>query len=168
MAGQQISSIADQIAKENPDIADEMSMLKQMEGVDTDMFRGYAINVNRDYIKNGYATNTTIFVIHDPTLASIPLAFLTAQFEDSIENNGGKVLTQGVNEVSNPNGIEIEYVDIEQKITFMGNQYTVDSRVLMFISGDNLIMVQISTPKDFLKDIFPISEEIGPTIKFLK
>ena len=38
----------------------------------------------------------------------------------------------------------------------------------MFIANKKLVLIQIGTPKKFAKDILPIADDIGATIKLLK
>jgi hypothetical protein len=160
-----ISLAINQAIKENPDLVDEIETVKNY---DPDVYRVIAIYTNRDFLLNGHPPSIIISVFNDPTIGSLPLPFLSAQFEDGIKQAGAKVLTQGVNEINNPNGVEVEYVDMEQVFNYQGTKYTLDSRILLFKVENNLVTVQIVTPKKFNKDVLPIANDIGATIELLK
>ena len=161
------AAFAEQMAKENPQLADDLNALKDMN-FDPDMFRGYALLADRNFITDNFITNLGITVLSDPTLASMPLSFVTGMIESQLRQNGNKILTQGVNEIENPNGVEAEYIDIEQIISLFGKKLTVNSRIVLFIKDDKLIMFQVTTPKQFMNELFPIANEIGGTIEYIK
>jgi hypothetical protein len=160
-----LSLAIDQASKENPELTDELSSLK---GINTDIYRVFAIYANRNYLLNGNPPTMTISILTDPSVESLPLAFLSGQFEEGLKGAGGKILTQGVNEINNPNGTEVEYIDLRQNITSQGVIYTIDSRILLFKIKDKLVAVQLMTPKQFRNDILPIANDIGATIELLK
>lgn len=143
-----IAGFAAMAAEENPELADELNALKDMKGVDTDILRGVALYADKNYIYKGYATNISILAIKDPTLAAMPLAFITGVLEEQFKQNGAKILTQGVNEIDNSNGVEVEYIDIENNITILGTKQTIDQRMVLFLANNKLIMIQLSTPRN--------------------
>jgi hypothetical protein len=163
-----IAGFAAMAAEENPELADELNAFKDMKGVDTDMLRGVALYANRNFIYKGYATNISILAIEDPTLAAMPLSFITEVLEEQFKQNGAKILTQGVNEINNPSGVETEYIDIENNIIILGTKQTMDQRMVLFLANNKLIVVQLATPRKFAKDMLPVANDIGATIELLK
>lgn len=160
-----IAKAADALAEENPEMAEIFSSLKD---VDPNLLRCVAVYGNKDYVYKGYPTYVNISVIDEPSLTSMPLAFVSAVLEDGLQQSGAKIITNGVNEISNPNNVEVEYIDMEQQFTMNGIKQTIDSRLVIFLANKKLIVVQMLTPQKFNKDIFPIINEIGTTIELTK
>lgn len=160
-----MSNSIDLMAEENPDLADELNTFKSL---DPDVVRSVALYSNKDFIYKGYATNVVVSALSDPTLAAMPLTFISGLFEEQFKQNGIKVLTQGVNELDNPNGVEVEYIDIEQTLNILGTKQVIASRIVIFQMENGLIMVQVSTPNKFGEEILPIAEDIGASIKKLE
>ena len=160
-----ISRTADEMAKENPKLADALEAFKDL---DPDIFRGIALYTNEEYLYKGYATNISISAFEDETMSSLPLPFVTGILEESLKANGAKILTNGVNELDNAHNVEIEYIDMEQSLRFSGTTLVIHSRILVFQPNGILVMVQLATPKQFSKDVFPIADAVGGTIEILE
>lgn len=168
MTSDALETAIDLAAERNPEIADEIEVLKDTVGVDTDMFRGVSIYADRDYMEQGFPTNINIMVMGDGSLSSMPLPFISGLLEEEFKKGGAKVLTEGVNEVENQNGVEVEYIDLEQYDPSFGTGLKFNTRILLFQANKKLIIVQLATPKKFSKDILPIANEIGATIELMK
>jgi hypothetical protein len=168
MTIEDMAGVAQELAKENPDIADELNSLQGLQGVYSDMLRGVALYADRNFTYKGYATNISIMALTDPTLAGMPLPFVSGILEEQLKQNGAKILTEGVNEIANPNGVEVEYIDFEQTLSVQGMNQTIATRVVLFLVDDKLVWLQLFTPKKFSKDILPIANEIGASIELTK
>jgi hypothetical protein len=97
-------------------------------------------------------------------MSSMPLSFVTGALEQEFTKSGLKVLTSGVNEIDNSHGVEVEYIDIEQKISGIKTM----QRVIVFQSDGSLCMITITTLPQFSKDIFAAGDAIGASIELLK
>jgi len=122
-----------------------------------------ALNSDQAYIYNGYATNITVAAIKDNVMSIMPLSFVTGALEQTFINNGARVLTEGVNPIENNNGVEIEYLDVEQVVVGV----KVAQRIVVFQSNETLIMITITVPQQFKDEILPVSEPVGKSIKLL-
>lgn len=163
---EKFSVLAEQIAKENPNMADALEAFKN--NLDPKMFRGIALYSDEKFLYKSYATNMSITVFEDDTLTSMPLAFISAVLEDSFTNAGSKILTSGVNEIDNKHQVEVEYIDYEQRLTVNGSEIVIHSRALLFMTKNKLVMVQVATPNQFSDEIFLMTESIGETIEAIK
>jgi len=156
-----LGTMIDKLAGENPDLA---SMAEAFKNLDSKVLRMAALNSNRKYISGGYGSNITIAAVEDKTLSVMPLSFITGVLEQSFQQQGMKVLTTGVNTIENANGVEIEYIDVEQALT--GKR--VQQHVIVFHSGSNLIIITITTLQEFKDEVFQMGDQIGASIEFLK
>jgi hypothetical protein len=84
--------------------------------------------------------------------------------EQSFQQQGMKVLTTGVNTIENANGVEIEYIDVEQALT--GKR--VLQHVNVFHSASKLIIITVTTLQEFKDEVFQMGDQIGTSIAFLK
>jgi hypothetical protein len=166
ISAEDLSNLVGAMAAENPELAEQAEAFEQL---DPDVFRMVAINQDPGLIAKGYATNVTVAAIEDPTLATMPLAFISAVMEDSFESNGAEILTQGVNEIDNPNNVEVEYLDLEQTApTPSGGSLTVRARVILFQVQGKLMMLTIAAPKEFSDEVFAAANKIGESIEMMK
>ena len=156
-----LSAAIDELAKDSPELVESAEAFR---GLDPDVVRAVALNKDPKFFVNGAATNLNITAIENEMLSAMPLSFITGALEESFEQNGAKVLTQGVNIMDNPHGVEIEYMDIEQSIA--GSQ--VLQRLIVFQSNDKLIMITITTLKQIGSAAFSSSEPIAGSIELLK
>ncbi len=156
-----LADALDQLAEDNPNLVNSAEGVRNM---DPDVLRMVALYADRAYVASGSAPNITLAVIEDQSLASLPLSFITGLMEGSFEQQGLKVLTTGVNNVENPNNVEIEYVDLEQTIS--GTKIL--QRAMFFKSGNNLFILTITTLPQFKNAIFKMGDQVGASIEFLK
>jgi len=151
----------DQLATENPHLVDSADTFRNM---DPNVLRMVALYTDRAYVANGSAPNITLAVLEDPSLASLPLSFITGLMESSFEQQGLTVLTTGVNAVENTNNIEIEYIDLEQNVSGA----RIQQRAMMFMAGNKLFIMTITTLPQFSEEMFKMGDQIGASIEFLK
>jgi hypothetical protein len=156
-----LTDLLDKIAQDNPEQAETAEVFKSL---DTDVFRMAALNVNPEYIIADFGTNITVAAFKDDMMAAMPLSFVTGVLEESFIQSGAKVLTEGVNEIENNNGVEVQYIDIEQT----ADNVKVTQRLVVFQTDDALISITISVPSQFKDEVLPVSETIGGSIEYLK
>jgi hypothetical protein len=154
----------DRLARDNPNLAEAAEALKD---VDPEVIRLIALNKDPKLFIQGSATNINITVIGEPILATMPLAFVTGALEESLKQNGATVLTEGINEVENSNGVEVMYIDIEQSIN-AGGVKTLAQRLLVFQANEKLIVVTITALKQSSAAAFEDVMTIGGTIQHIK
>ena len=166
LRAEDLADMVAELAEEHPELADQAEALQQL---DADIFRMTAMNKDPNLFSSGYASNVSVAAFEDPTLTSMPLAFISAVMEDTLESQGATILTTGVNEIENANGVEVEYLDFEQSVpTPTGATVRVRGRVIMFLTDDKLVMITVGAPKDVSDEILAQANEIGQSIKLLK
>jgi len=89
---------------------------------------------------------------------------VTGALEESFKQSGMTVLTEGVNTIDNPSGIEIEFLDIEQET----NGIKIAQRLIVFQANGKLILVTLTAPIDFKAEVFASGDVIGASIELLK
>jgi hypothetical protein len=156
-----LDAMLTKLSKENPDLAKSAEAFKNL---DANVVRMVALNSNRDYLSNGNATNINITALSNPMLATMPISFITGALEESFTKQGMKVLTTGVNIIDNTQGLDVEYIDIEQSL----KGAKIQQRIILFQSNEKLIMITISTMPQFKDKIFQVAEEIGTSIELFK
>jgi hypothetical protein len=161
-----MAKILEKLSKENPDAA---NMAKALSDLDPDVIRVVALNKNPKYSVSGFVTNLNVTAIQDKVASTMPMAFVTAMIEDSLKQNKAKVLTNGANVSNNENGVEIGLVEVEQKsITANGRSLVMYLRVILFQNQGKLMMVTLSTPKQFAQTAVEDLNVIAKTVKLLK
>jgi hypothetical protein len=157
-----IAILISKLADENPDL---VSMAETFKNLDPKVLRMAALNSNRKYITGSYSSNITIAAIEDKTLSVMPLSFITGVLEQSFQQQGMKVLTTGVNTIENANGVDLEYIDVEQALT--GKR--VQQHVIVFHSGgNNLMIITVTTLQEFKDEVFQMGDQVCVSIKLLK
>ena len=151
----------DNVAAENPQFAESVEQFKQL---DENVVRLVALNGDPAYFKNGTATNLNITTLPDPLMAVMPLSFVTGAMEEAFKQQNVKVLTEGVNTIGNANGVEVQYIDIEQTVSGI----TLKQRVLFFQSETHLMMITLTTLTEFSEALFAEAEVMGASIELLK
>jgi len=154
------SAVLDDIAKDNPNLAESAKIFKDL---DPSIFRLVALNTNPKFLVNNFASNLNITAIDNSVLSAMPLSFVTGALEESFKQQGITVLTTGVNTIDNEQGVEIEYVDMEQ--TIKGEKAA--QRAIVFQSNKKLIILTFSTAKQMSQDIFKEGDLIAGSIKLL-
>lgn len=161
VAKEDLEVMLDELGSEDPNIAQAAERFKDLK---LDILRMAALNRNSEYLVGGYASNITVTAIEDPIFSVMPLSFITGALEESFIQQGIKVLTTGVNVIENANGVDVEYMDVEQSLSGI----KVQQRVIAFQSNKKLILITISTPVQFKEKIFPMAEEIGSSVEFIQ
>jgi hypothetical protein len=69
-----------------------------------------------------------------------------------------------VNEINNAHGVEVQYIDIEQKVKGIQTM----QRVIVFQTEGRLCMITVTTLPQFSKDIFAAAETMAASIEVLK
>jgi hypothetical protein len=159
VAKEDFEVVLDELGREDTNIAQPAERFKDLE---SDILRMAALNRKSEYLVGGYASNITVTAIEDPIFSVMPLSFITGALEESFTQQGIKVLTTGVNVIENPNGMDVEYMDVEQSLSGL----KVQQRVVVFQSNKKLILITISTPPQFKAEIFPMAEQIGSSVEF--
>jgi len=149
------------LAEKNPNLA---TVAEAFKNLDPKVLRMAALSSNMKFIKGGYGSNITIAAVEDKTLSAMPLSFITGVLEQSFQQQGMKVITTDVNTIENANGVEIEYIDIDQTLT--GKR--VQQHVMVFKSDNHLIIVTTTTLPEFKEEVFQMGDQIGASIEFLK
>lgn len=166
LSSNEIFDILEEIAETNPafeEIADSFLQL------DPDIIRIIAVNENRKYTTSGFATNLTITAIEDKLMSSMPLDFVTGALEESLKQQGAKLVSEFEPAARNANGVEIAEFEFEQTTTTStGASVRVRSGTLLFQSDGKLIMVQLTTQQQFAGELMPILEQIRDMIELLK
>ena len=149
------------LSETNPDLAKSAEAFKNM---DANVVRMVALDSNRDHFVNGTTSNINITALDNPVLSAMPIAFVTGALEESLTKQGLKVLTTGVNTIDNAQGLDVEYIDVEQSL----NGIKIQQRLIVFQSNKKLILVTISTLSQFKDEIFKAAEELGASIETFK
>ncbi|MFT3891277.1 MAG: hypothetical protein QM730_06550 [Anaerolineales bacterium] len=157
----ELGKLVEEVSKNNPQFKEAAAALKNL---DPDVFRFVALNQNKNYFKNGSAPNINITALDNKILATMPLSFVTGALEELLAQNGAKVVTDGVNTIDNPNGVEIEFIEVQQSV----NGIKIAQRVIVFQSNDKLIMLTITSPEGVKADVFKSGDEIAASIQLFK
>jgi hypothetical protein len=157
----ELDAVIQKLSQENPNLVDSA---KAFQDLDPKVIRMVALNGNTDYFINGYASNLNISAIDDATLSAFPLSFISGALEESFKQQGMTVLTEGLNTIENSDGVEMEYIDLEQD--FGGVK--IQQRMLLFKSDGKLIMITVSTIPQFKDAIFEQAKVIGISVELLK
>jgi hypothetical protein len=151
----------EEVGQNDPEIAKAAEAFKNL---DPDVLRMAALNRKTEFLKGGYASNITVTAIEEPIFSVMPLSFITGALEESFTQQGIQVLTTGENAIENANGVEVEYIDVEQKLA--GVQ--VLQRIVVFQSNQKLMLVTISTTPQFRDEIFQVAEDVGGSLVLIK
>jgi hypothetical protein len=156
----ELGALVDQLSKDNPKFKDAAAAFRNL---DPDVFRLVALNQNKKYFETGAVPNMNITALDNNILSTMPLAFVTGALEESFKKNGMKVVSEGVNIIDNPNGVEIEFLDIEQEV----NGIKVAQRIIVFQSNGKLIMITLTSPENFKEEVFTFADAIGASVKLI-
>lgn len=154
----EFSSALGELAENNPDLVESAAAFKDL---DPDVVRLLALNRDPKFFVNGAATNLSVTAVKDGVLSAMPLSFITGVLEESFKQSGVKVITEGVNTIRNIHGIEVEFIDTEQS----ANGSTIAQRLMIFQSNRKVIVITLTTLKQFAKDVFLASDLICATIE---
>lgn len=157
----ELGELVNQLSQNNPKLKEAA---EAFQNLDPDIFRLVALNQNQNYFVNGGAPNINISALEDKVMASMPLSFVTGALEESFTQRGTKVISTDVNIIDNANGVEVQFLDIEQEVSGI----KIVQRLIVFQSDGNLILVAVTTSDRFKADVFASANLIGESIKRLK
>jgi len=165
LSSEDIVDILKNMSDENPEFKDTAEAFAQL---DPEVIRVIALNEDTKYIANGFATNFSVTAIEDKLMSSMPLDFVTGAVEESLEQQGAKLLSDHELTISNANGVELGVFEFEQPaLTATGASIQVRSRVVIFQTDIKLIMIQIATPLNFGDELLPILDDVADSVKLL-
>jgi hypothetical protein len=151
------------LSEENPAFADIAERFAQL---DPDMIRVIAMNDDAKYFVNGFSTNITITAVEEKILSSMPIDFVTGALEETMKQQGATIIENNEFAFKNDEGVEIGTVELEQTTpTATGAKVPVHSKILIFQAAGKIIMVQLTTPKQFSEELLPVLDQIADTIK---
>ena len=161
-----IHDIMDKLAEENPQLKNAAAAFEKL---DPNVIRVIAINENTKYLYNGFSSNLTVTAVEDKLMSSMPLDFVTGAVEESLKAGGATIIENQTFAANNSNDVEIGTLEFQQTApTVTGASVPVQSKILMFKSGNKLIMIQLSAPKQFIKELLPVLDQIKDTIKVIE
>lgn len=161
VAKEDLQAALEAVSRDDPDMAKAAETFKNL---DPDVLRMAALNRKTDFLKGGYASNITVTAIQEPIFSVMPLSFITGALEESFTQQGIKVLSTGLNAIENANGVEVEFIDVEQSL----GGIQVLQRIVVFQSNQKLLLVTISTTPQFRDEIFQVAEQIGSSVEHIQ
>lgn len=166
LSGQDMTELVNKLAETNPEFKDAANTFQSL---DPDFVRVVALNKDSKYISKGFASNITVVAIQDKLLSSMPIEFTTGAFEESMKQNGAKVITQGVNTVTSDSGVEIGIIEVEQQApTATGSKIAVRLKIIIFVVGDKLIMVNLTAPSQLMAELSLELDTIAKSVELIK
>ena len=160
-----IDDIINKLAEENPQLKDAAAAFEKL---DPDVIRVIAVNKDTKYLYNGFSSNVTVTAVEDKLMSSMPLDFVTGAVEESLKAGGATIIENQTSAANNSNGVELGTLEFQQTApTVTGTSVPIQSRILMFKSGNKLIMIQLSAPKQFIKELLPALDQIKDTIEVI-
>lgn len=166
LSSDDIKNILKELAKKNSALKDTAELFAQL---DPDVIRVVAINEDKKYISNGYATNITITAIEDKLLSSMPLNFVTGAMEESLKQQGATLIPIQESVVKNVHNVEIGVFEYQQKSpTASGASVQVHAKALVFQVKGKLIMIQLAIPKQLAKEVLPVMDQIKDTVQLVE
>lgn len=166
LSSDDLSAILSNLSEKNPSFQNIAETFKQL---DPNVIRVIAVNADSKYIVSGFSTNLTVTALEDPVMSSMPLDFVTGAIEESLKQQGSKLLSSSEPVATNPNGVDVGVFDFMQIApTSTGANIEVRSKVVVFQTEGKIIMVQLATPKQFGEELLPMLDEVSNSIKLLK
>lgn len=166
LSSEDIGDILNNMAGENPDFKETAETFKQL---DPDVIRVIAVNKSSKYIYKGYSTNITVTAIEDKLASSMPLDFLTGALEESLKQQGARLLSSGNLATTNANGVEIGMFDFQQSTpTYTGANIEARAKTVIFQTNDKLIMIQLAIPQQFAEELLPVLDTVTDSLKLME
>lgn len=160
-----LAGVLQEIAKENPNIKDIADAFSQM---DPEIVRLIAVPKNKKYNTNGFATNITVIAIEDRLMSGMPLDFVSGALEETLKQQGAKIISEFQPAESNPHGVTVTQIETEQMApTSAGTRIRARSGTLLFQTNGRLIMVQLTTHQQFAAELMPVLKQISDTVEYL-
>jgi hypothetical protein len=166
LSSDDISTMINDLSEKNPQFKDIAAAFAQL---DPDVIRVIAVNEDTKYITNGFATNLTVTAVEDKLMASMPLNMVTGVLEESMKQAGATIISNEELAIDNVNGVEIGFLEFQQTApTATGATVQAQCKMLIFNSDGKLIMIQLTTPKQFAGEVLPVLDQIVDTVKLLE
>jgi hypothetical protein len=144
-------------------------MAEAFKQLDPDVIRVIAINQDSKYMFNGFSTNFTLTALEDKVMSVMPLDFVTGAIEESLKQNGAKMLSAESSTTNNAHGVEIGTYEFEQNSpTATGATVRIRAKGVIFQSNGKLIMVQLGTLPQFAEELFPMLDNVTNSIELLQ
>jgi hypothetical protein len=166
LSSDDIADILKEVSEKNPAFEDTAKLWAQL---DPDVIRVVAVNEDKKYISNGYATNITVTAIEEKLLSSMPLDFVTGAMEESLKQQGATLVPNQELAAKNAHGVEIGSFEYQQTTpTASGATVQVHAKALVFQAGNKLIMIQLAVPKQFAKELSPVVSQIKDSVQHIE
>ncbi|MBI4761894.1 MAG: hypothetical protein ACOYYF_15575 [Chloroflexota bacterium] len=161
-----IAGMLQELSKDNPDIKSIADTFSQL---DPDVVRLIAVNKDKKYTTNGFATNITVIAFNERIMASMPLDFVSGSLEENMKQGGAKIISPFNPAEANPNGVETTQFEFEQTTpTSIGTKVRVRSGILLFQTKNKLLMIQLATLQQFAGELMPALKQIGDSVQLLE
>ena len=165
LSSDDLSDILQGLSEENPQLKEIAATFAQL---DPDVIRVMAMNKDMKYSVNGFSTNLTVTAIEDKLMSAMPMDFVTGAVEESLKQGGATILPIEAPATDNANGVEVGVLEFQKTTpTATGTSMEAHSKILIFNAGAKMVMIQLSAPKQFAKELMPILDQILDTIKLL-
>lgn len=165
LSSKDLAVILNGLSEKNPKLKDIAEAFKQL---DPNVIRVIAMNESSKYMLNGFATNLTLTAIDNKLLSAMPLDFVTGAVEDSLKQQGAKLLSTNSLTTNNSHGVEVRTIEFEQTApTATGSNVRVHSKGVVFLSNGKIIMIQLATLKQFAEELLPILDKVSDSIELL-
>jgi len=166
LSSEDLADILQSMSDENPEFKDMAQAFKQL---DPNVIRVMAVNKDSKYISNGFSTNLSITALEDKLMSSMPLDFVVGAVEESLNQQGAELLSNGSLAARNANGVEFGSFDfLQTSLSATGASVQVRSKVVVFQTDGKLIMVQLATPEQFGEELLPVMDKISDSIKLME
>jgi hypothetical protein len=165
LSSDDVATILSKLSEKNPAFKE---MAETFKTLDPDVIRAIAMSTDPKYIAQGFSTNITITALEDKLMSSMPLDFVTGAMEQSLQEQGAKILSDSSLAAKNSNGVEIGSFDYEKTTpTAAGTNALVRAKAIVFQVNGKMILIQLATPKQFADDFLSVIEDVSSSIKLL-
>jgi hypothetical protein len=107
--------------------------------------------------------------VEDKLMSSMPLDFVTGAVEESLKQGGATIVSNEELATDNANGVEVGSLEFQKTTpTATGANVDARSKILIFHSNGKLIMIQLTTPKQYAEELLPVLDQILDTIRLLE
>jgi hypothetical protein len=166
LGSKDLAGILNGLSDKNPKLKDIAETFRRL---DPDVIRVIAMNENSKYILNGFSTNFTLTAIDNKILSAMPLDFITGAVEESLKQQGARLLSTNNLTTNNIHGVEIGTIEFEQTSpTVTGSNVQAHAKGVIFMSNGKIITLQLATLKQFAEELLPILDKVSDSIELLQ
>lgn len=166
LSSKDITQILSGLSEKNPKLKDIAESFRQL---DPDVIRVIAMNQDSKYMVNGFSTNFTLTAVDNKILSAMPVDFITGAVEESLKQHGATLLSASGPATKNAQGVEVGTIEYEQNTpTATGAAVRVHSKGILFRSNGKIIMIQLATLKQFVKELLPMLDAVSDSIELLQ